>query len=76
MSWSHIIFVVTVLLIPVGLQSQGERYQHPVYEISFEASPNWTEHFPDTDDAQYSVINPNHNMMISLGYVPALQKAP
>jgi hypothetical protein len=58
----------------VSLQSQGERYHHPDYDISFEATPNWTEQFPDTNSNIYSFINPNHNMVISLAYVPGCKK--
>ncbi len=68
------ILAVNVMLLPVDLQSQGERYHHPVYEISFESTPNWTEQFRDTEKGGYSVINPNHNMVISLGYVPGCKR--
>lgn len=69
MTRTHFILLVCALLIPASIHSQGERYQHPLYEISFEATPNWTEQSPAANDERYSVINPNHNMVISLGYV-------
>jgi len=64
-----ILFLAT-LLLPMGLLSQGERYQHPVYDISFKASPNWTENCKSTEVAEYCVVHPNNNMEISLKYVP------
>lgn len=53
-----------------ALYAQGERYQHPDYDISFEASPNWTENCQDTESWDYCVVHPNHNMEISLRYIP------
>ncbi len=71
---TRFIHVVIVLFFAVALHAQEERYHHPVYEISFEATPNWTEHFPDTNDKGYSFVNPNNNMMISLEYVPGVKR--
>lgn len=74
MNVRHFILLMTALVVPSGLQSQGESYHHPVYEISFEASPDWTEPVPYSQGGKYSVINPNHNMQISLGYVPQCKR--
>lgn len=71
MRWRGYILFISVLLIPLGLQSQGERYQHPVYDISFEATPNWTVNYAQEDGSSYALINPNSNMVISMDYVPA-----
>ena len=63
------LFLLCMLLCPAAMFCQGEKYEHPVYDISFEASPNWTENFGDSDGLAYSMIHPNHNMEISLAYV-------
>ena len=70
MSGFRFILVVAALLAPYSLQSQGERYHHPVYDISFVATSNWTEQLPVSRSGAYSVINPNRNMVISLAYIP------
>ncbi len=71
MRWQGYILLISALLVPSGLQSQGERYQHPDYDISFEASPNWTVKYNQEDGGSYVLINPNSNMVISMDYVPA-----
>lgn len=63
------IFLLFMLLCPTFLYSQGEKYAHPLYNISFEASPNWTESFREADQMAFSLIHPNHNMEISLAFV-------
>ena len=70
MSFIRVILVLVALLVPLSLQSQGERYQHPVYDISFVATSNWTEQLPGSESGTYSVVNPNRNMVISLAYIP------
>jgi len=65
----YILLLAFVFIFP-GLYAQVERYQHPVYDISFEASPNWKEKPQDAESQYYSVVNPNHNMEISLRYIP------
>jgi hypothetical protein len=74
MAKPHFLLVMVILLFAVVVYSQEERYFHPVYEISFEATPNWTEYFPDTNDKGYSLVNPNNNMVISLAYVPGVKR--
>jgi len=74
MAKPRFILVVVVLFFTAALYSQEERYHHPVYEISFEATPNWTEHFPDTSDKGYSFIHPNNNMVISLAYISGVKR--
>jgi len=69
MKVSPVVLLLAALLLPLRLYSQGERYQHPVYDISFEASPNWTEVYMDSNAAEYCVVHPNHNMEISLKYI-------
>lgn len=71
MRWQGYILLVSSLLIPLELQSQGERYQHPDYDISFEASPNWSVKYAQEDGTSYALVNPNSNMVISLDYVPS-----
>lgn len=68
------ILLASLLLIQVNVHSQGELYHHPLYEISFEATPNWTEEPREANENSYSVVNPNHNMVISLGYVPGCKR--
>ncbi len=70
MSCFRVILVVATMLVPLSLQSQGERYHHPVYDISFVATSNWTEQLPVSRSGAYSVVNPNRNMVISLAYIP------
>lgn len=74
MTISRFLCLIAAMLVPLGLQSQGARYEHPVYDFSFEATPNWTEHFKVNHSAVYSVVNPNHNMEISITYVPECKK--
>lgn len=69
MRYQRYILLFIGILIPLGLQSQGERYQHPVYDISFEASPNWTEQDTREGGNSYVLVNPNKNMVISMDYV-------
>ena len=70
MSCFRFVLVVAALLAPFSLQSQGERYHHPVYDISFVATSNWTEQLNGSGPGTYSVVNPNRNMVISLAYIP------
>lgn len=70
MRWKRYILIICGILLPLGLQSQGERYHHPVYDISFEASPNWTGKYVREGGSSYALINPNQNMVISMDYVP------
>ena len=70
MTCFRFILVLTALLAPLNLQSQGERYHHPVYDISFVATSNWTEQLTESIFGPYSVVNPNRNMVISLAYIP------
>lgn len=64
-----LILFLASLFFPMGLLSQGERYQHPDYDISFEASPNWTENCQGFEVREYCIVHPNHNMEISLRYI-------
>ena len=70
MSNFRFILVMAALLTPFSLQSQGERYHHPVYDISFVATSNWTEQISGSGSGAYSVVNPNRNMVVSLAYIP------
>lgn len=68
------IWFLLLLLISGGLWAQGELYQHPVFDISFEATPNWAESYPGSDSFEYSVVHPNHNMKISLRFIPECKR--
>ncbi|MCP4313277.1 MAG: hypothetical protein GY790_18620 [Bacteroidetes bacterium] len=69
MKFCLVILLLSALLFPADILSQGERYQHPAYDFSFEATPNWTESFLDSGTRDYSVVHPNNNMEIRLAYV-------
>lgn len=70
MKLRYFILSLIALFYAVDIMSQTERYQHPEYEISFEASPNWAVSFSESAGTTYEFINPNNNMVISLDYVP------
>jgi len=64
------IWFLALAIQSIGLYAQQERYQHPDYDISFEASPNWIENSQDSKNPEYFVVHPNHNMEISLRFIP------
>lgn len=70
MKLRHLILLLATLLIPVEIMSQAERYQHPDYEISFEASPNWSASYLENTGGVYELINPNQNMVVRLDFIP------
>jgi len=69
-----VIILLFALGISLELHSQGELYQHPAYDISFKATPNWIVSYQDSESKGYSAVHPNHNMEISLGYVPGCKR--
>lgn len=57
------------------LYGQGVVYRHPLYEFSFEASPSWNQVLHNYNGKVFEVTNPNHNMRISMSFVPGCKNA-
>ena len=58
-----------------SLQGQDVTYSHPLDDFSFEASPSWDQMLHNYNGKVYEVIHPNHNMKISMSFVPGRKSA-
>ena len=71
------LFVVFGLgIFPVGsIYGQIVEYSHPLFAFSFAASPLWDQEFHDFNGKVFEVTNPNHNMKISMSFIPGCKNA-
>lgn len=58
------------IVIPGTMNGQLANYDHPMFDIGFEASPHWSQTLHDDNGKVFEVINPNNNLRINLSYVP------
>ena len=52
------------------IYGQTVEYSHPLFAFSFAASPLWNQEFHDFNGKVFEVTNPNHNIKISLSFIP------
>ena len=61
---------------PVGsIYGQIVEYSHPLCAFSFAASPLWDQELHDYNGKVFEVTNPNHNMKISMSFIPGCKNA-
>lgn len=58
-----------------SIYGQRVEYTHPDYTFSFAASPLWEQEFHDFNGKVFEVTNPNHNMTISMSFIPDCKNA-
>jgi hypothetical protein len=57
------------------IHAQEVEYSHPLHAFSFEASPFWDQELHNYNGKVFQVTNPNHNMSISLSFIPGRKNA-
>ena len=71
----YMIPIICLLVLPKSLLAQEVPYSHPLYAISFEATPSWNQELHDYNGKVFELINPNNNMHIYLSFVPECRNA-
>lgn len=61
---------IITCMMALPLCGQLVSYTHPRAAIGFMASPDWEEELLDDQGLVYEVTNPNHNMRVSLSFMP------
>jgi hypothetical protein len=59
----------------VSINGQIVEYSHPQHAFSFAASPLWDQEFHNVNGKVFEVTNPNHNMKISMSFIPGCKNA-
>ncbi len=63
-------------IFPIGsIFGQIVEYSHPLHAFSFAASPLWDQEFHNFNGKVFEVTNPNHNMKISMSFIPGCKNA-
>ena len=74
-------FIHLLVTFCLGISSVGSiygqivEYSHPLFAFSFAASPLWDQDFHDYNGKVFEVTNPNHNMKISMSFIPGCKNA-
>jgi len=72
----QLLVVFCLGIFPVGsIHGQIVEYSHPLHAFSFAASPFWDQEFHDYNGKVFEVTNPNHNMKISMSFIPGCKNA-
>ncbi len=56
-------------IFPGSMEAQVVKYDHPMFDIGFEASPDWEETLHSYNGKVFEVTNPNNNMRVNLSYI-------
>jgi hypothetical protein len=70
-----------LVMFGLGIFPQGSiygqivEYRHPLVEFSFAASPLWDQELHNYNGKVFEVTNPNHNMKISMSFIPGCKNA-
>lgn len=65
------VLIGLLIVIPIEKTALGQTvYQHPQYNIGFQAGPGWHQEMGQNGGDVFQVTNPNNNMRINLSYIP------
>ena len=72
----RLLVVFCLGIFPMGsIYGQIVKYSHPMHAFSFAASPLWDQEFHNFNGMVFEVTNPNHNMKISMSFIPGCKNA-